>query len=101
MEYEGIRRPMLVSLAVRHAQVPSSAIHRSLAQCRLLWNPGGSIQGNLTVPRNNLHDIDGTSASEQVFPPPYEKPVISAINPLGMIQRRANEKTAMTYVLIP
>ncbi len=32
MVYEGIRRPMLVSLAVHHAQVPSSAIRHSLAQ---------------------------------------------------------------------
>lgn len=37
MVYEGIRRPMLVSSAVRRAQVPSNAIHRSLAQGRLLW----------------------------------------------------------------
>ena len=36
----------------------------------------------LTVPRNNLYDIDGTPAGKQVFPPPYEKPVIPAINPL-------------------
>jgi hypothetical protein len=58
-------------------------------------------QGTLTVPRNDLYDIYGTSAGEQVFPPPYEKPVISTINPLKGIQRRTNEKMAMTYVLVP
>ena len=81
MGYGGIRRPMLVSLAVPHARVPSNAIHRSLVKGRLvLWNPGRFI---LTVPRYDLHDIDGTSAGEQAFPPPYEKPVITPINPLG------------------
>ena len=45
MEYEEIRRPMLVSWAVRHALVPSNGIHHSLAQGRLLWNPGRFIKG--------------------------------------------------------
>lgn len=75
---------MLVSLAVRHARVPSNAIHRSLLKDGLiLWNSRRFVNEILTVPRNDLHDIDGTSASEQALPSPYEKPVISAINPLG------------------
>jgi hypothetical protein len=45
MEHGGIRRPMLVSLAVRHALVPSNAIHHSLAQGRLLWNSSRFIKG--------------------------------------------------------
>jgi hypothetical protein len=49
---------------------------------RLLWNLGSFYHGNLTVPRNELYDIDGISAGEEVFPPPNEKPVICAINPL-------------------
>jgi hypothetical protein len=47
---------------------------------------------NLTVPRNDLYDIYGTSMGEQVFPSPYKKPVISPVNPLEGIQCSANEK---------
>jgi hypothetical protein len=46
----------------------------------------------LTVPRNDLYDIYGTSLGEQVLPSPYKKPVISAVDPLGRIQCSANEK---------
>ena len=94
MEYAGIRQPMLVSLAVRHARVPSNAIHRSLVKGQfVLWNPGHFTNGILTIPRNDLHDIDVTTAGEQVFPPPYEKPVISAINPLAGGFSTANGET--------
>jgi hypothetical protein len=48
-----------------------------------------------------LYDIYGTSLGEQAFPPPYKKPVISAINPLERIQCSVNKKTALTYILVP
>lgn len=70
MVHEGTRRPMLVSLAVRRALVPSNAIHRSLAQGQLLWDPGSSSKEALTVPRNDLYDVYGTSLGEQIFPSP-------------------------------
>jgi len=102
MVYEGTRRPMLVSWAARRAQVPSNAIRRSLARGRLLWNLGKLQQRSLTVPRNDLYDIYGTPPGEQVFPPPYKKPVISAVNPLERIQRSVRmKKTALTYILVP
>ena len=102
MVHEGTHRPMLVSWAVRRAQVPSNAIHRSLAQVRLLWKPGSFSGRNLTVPRNDLYDIYDTSLGEQVFPSPYKKPVISAVNPLERIQCSANEKKRhLTYILVP
>lgn len=105
MVYEGIHQPMPVSLAVRRAQVPSNGIHRSLAQttrsnyCGIL--EASTQEKNLTVPRNDLYDIYGTSLGEQVFPSPYEKPVISAVNPLERIQRSSNENMALTYILVP
>jgi hypothetical protein len=92
MVHVGTRRPMLVSWAVRRAQVLSNAIHRSLAQGRLSWNPGSLSKENLTVPRNDLYDIYGTSLGEQGLPSSYKKPVIAAVNPLERIQCSANEK---------
>jgi hypothetical protein len=64
MVHEGTHRPMLVSWAVRRAQVPSNAIHRNLTQGRLLGNSGSISKENLTVPRNDLYDIYGTSLGE-------------------------------------
>lgn len=92
MVHEGTRRPKLVSLAVRRALVPSNGIHRSLPQGQLLWDIGSFSKEALTVPRNDLYDIYGTSLGEHVFPSPYKKPVISAVNPLETIQRSANKR---------
>jgi hypothetical protein len=36
----------------------------------------------LTVPRNDLNNIDSMAVGEQVLPSPYKQPVICAINPL-------------------
>ena len=84
MVNEGTRRPMPVNWAARRAQVPSNAIHRSLFHKVDYY---GTLEAfskeKLTVPRNDLNNIYGTSMGEQVFPSPYKKPVISAVNPLG------------------
>jgi hypothetical protein len=57
---------------------------------------------NVTVPRNDLYDIYGTSMGEQVFPSPYKKPVISAVNPLEREYSAVRmKKTALTYILVP
>ena len=61
-----------------------------------------SSRESLTVPRNDLYDIDGTSVGKQVFPPPYEKPVIPAINPLeGHTAQSGRKGGEIPYVLVP
>jgi hypothetical protein len=67
MEHAGIHRPMLVSLAARHAPALSSAIHHSLAAHGrpIVMKPEDlNKECFLTVPRNDLYDINGISVSE-------------------------------------
>jgi hypothetical protein len=49
-------------------------------------------QRELTVPRDDLHNVDSVSVGEQVIPAPEKQPVVTTINELEIMQPRAMER---------
>jgi hypothetical protein len=67
----------------------------------MTMKPQKHEQGELTVPRDDLNNIDHISVGKQVLPAPDKQPVVTTVNPLGKHTASWDGETTRTYIFVP